>query len=177
MADNQPVMSKKQKKADRREAANAKKVARKEQKRADRERLGPDYVDQSHLPPAIEVRDIVDWLIEQNEVPHPLATSLEVMMMWFEAMNTGLSHGALRRRLGRVMQLWREEGDSTRVWTREEQDWSLEHDGPDMTPPELTTTWQQFLQERNLQHEVDEQLTQSLQQSMGEREEAGAEDE
>ena len=170
MADDQPKKAQKQAKAGKRTPRREKRQAQEEQKRLAREH--PEYVDRSHLPPAIEVRDIVDWLIAQHEAPHPLATSLEVMTMWLEAMDTGLPHGALRRRSGRVMHLWREEGEPTRVYTREEQDWSLENIGPDTTVPILTITWQQFQQERALQHEVDEQLAQCLQQSMGEGEES-----
>jgi hypothetical protein len=65
-------------------------------------------------------------------MPHPLATSLEVMMMWFQAMNTGLPLDALRRRSGRVMQIWREEGRPGQAFTREQQELMLARDGPDM---------------------------------------------
>jgi len=159
--------------AEKKDAREQKKQERKELNTAEREGHGPDWVDPAQArAPAIEMRDILDWLIAQHEAPHPLTTSLEVMMMWLEAMDTGLSRSYMSRRLPRVMQLWREEGNPMRVYTREEQDWSLENIGPDTTVPILTCTWQQFQQEKALQHEVDEQLAQCLQQSMGEGEES-----
>lgn len=152
MADDQPKIGKKKKtKAEKKRARKEKKAALKEQKRAERERRGPDYVDPAQVrPPAIEVRDIADCLLAQVEMPHPLVTSLEVMMMWFQAMNTGLPLGALRRRSGRVMQIWREEGRPGQAFTREQQELMLGRDGPDMTAPALAITWQEFQQARQL---------------------------
>jgi len=155
--------------AEKKEAKKQRKQERKEQKRAERESHGPDWVDPAQVrPPAIEIREILDWLIAQHKMPHPLVTSDAVMMMWLEAMDTGL---AMKRRLRTVMQLWRERGHPLRAYTAEEQELVLSHRAPAMTPPEITVTWQEFKQARDLQRELDEQLTEALQQTVGEKEE------
>lgn len=164
--------------AEKKDAREQKKQERKEQKRAERESHGPDWVDpEQPRAPLLAVRDIVDWLLIQYEMPHPMHTNAEVMLMWLEAMDTGLSKGYMRRRLPAVMQLWREEGDSGLVYTREEQEDYLRKTGVDMALPEITISWQQFKQSKDLQREVDEQLTQSLQQTVGEEEQGEDKDE
>lgn len=127
--------------------------------------------------PLLDVRDIVDWLLVQHEMPHPMRTNVEVMLMWLEAMETGLSHGYLRRRIPAVMQRWREVGDRELAYTQEEQENHLRRTGPDMAQPVITISWQQFKQAKDLQCEVDEQLIQSLQQTAGEKENGEVEDE
>lgn len=172
MADNQPVMSKTQKrKADWIDARNAKKAARKEQKKIERESHDPDWVDPEHTrPPLLAAREIVDWLLAQDEMPHPGGTNRDVMLMWLEAMNAGVSQNYMRRRLPEVMQLWREEGDGVLALTEAEQESELRITGPEMTQPIITISWQQFKQAKDLRREVDEQLSQSLQQAVVEKE-------
>jgi hypothetical protein len=57
-------------------------------------KLGIDYRKKP-----IESQDIVNWLIEQNEAPHPLATNTDTMMSWLETMDSKVSKFALRRHL------------------------------------------------------------------------------
>jgi hypothetical protein len=147
MANDQPKIGKKKKtKAEKKRARKERKAALKEQKRIERE--SPNYVDPGYCPPAIEVQDIVDWLLAQARMPHPLHTSLEVMMMWLQAMDTGLPLGALRRRSGRVMHAWREQARPGQAFTREEQELVLVREGPVMDAPVITITWQDFQQSR-----------------------------
>jgi hypothetical protein len=67
------------------------------------------------------------------------------MMLWMEAMETGVSRNNLQRRMRDTMQLWRELGDTQgRVVTKEQQDSILEQHGADLDPPVLTIGWQAF---------------------------------
>jgi hypothetical protein len=93
----------------------------------------------------IESQDIVSWLIEQNEAPHPLATSIDTMMSWLEAMDLKVSKLALRRHVGPVMQLWREQGIPNETFTEDQQEQFMAQRGPNMRPVVLTTTWQQYM--------------------------------
>lgn len=132
MADEQPEMVMNTTKAEQ-------KMAKKEKKRE--EKREKKRVKAEKKTSLITARDIVDWLLLQKKAPHPMETSAQVMMMWFEAMGVGLH---IWRHLDEVMKLWREEADERRVWALWQQDEDLAEHGPDMTRPKLTMSWQQF---------------------------------
>jgi len=116
----------------------------------------------------IEPQDIVDWLWDQVEAPHPLRTSVETMMMWLQAMNTGLSTNNLQRRVGRVMELWRQQAIPNLTYTRQEQEDYIAQKGAYLEPVVLTTTWQQFLQAKKAKQEQekdDESMDEEMQSS------------
>jgi hypothetical protein len=122
-----------------------KKKAKRAQNKADREAQFPDGINPAgHRPPIIKAEDIVDWLRCQENAPYPLETSNDTMLMWFEVMDTGISTGAMGRRLGEVMSLWREKGDPNAPYTLTQQTRCCAVGGPDMTPPVVTVTWQEF---------------------------------
>jgi hypothetical protein len=90
-------------------------------------------------------QDFIDWLSRQILAPHPLSTSTDTMLKWLEAMNTGASRTDLQRRLGEVMLLWREQGISNKIFTREAQNRRIADYGADKRGVKVTTTWQQYL--------------------------------
>jgi hypothetical protein len=90
-------------------------------------------------------QDVINWLSAQTQAPHPLDTSFDTMMLWLEAMGTGASRISFQRRVGPLMQLWREQGIPNTTFTVDQQErWIAEH-GADTTPVVLTTTWQQYV--------------------------------
>jgi hypothetical protein len=128
-----------------------KKKAKKAQNKADREAQFPDGIDPTCVRPASTVfsaREFVDWLRLQHEWPVPLITNHEVLYMWFQAANTGISTRQFQLHLDEVMHLWREEGDPESSYTEEIQREVLAAEGPDMRPPVITITWEQFQRER-----------------------------
>jgi hypothetical protein len=138
-------------KAEKKQASKEMHRANKEKKKAAREAQFPDGINPAGIRPRlIDVRDIVDWLRSQDDAPNPLATNAEVMRMWFEVMDAGVSMRNLGRRLAEVLDLWRTEGDPENSYTVEQQQNALAKDGPDMTPPVVTVTWQQFQQQKQL---------------------------
>jgi hypothetical protein len=94
---------------------------------------------------AINPQDIVNWLYEQLEAPHPLRTSIDTMMDWLQAMDTGASRLDLERLVGPVMQLWLEQGIPNELFTRHQQEQHIAQRGADMRPVVLTTSWQHYL--------------------------------
>ncbi|KEQ72799.1 hypothetical protein M436DRAFT_82078 [Aureobasidium namibiae CBS 147.97] len=117
-------------------------------------------------PAPLEPQDIVDWLYDQYEAPHPLRTSNETMMMWLQAMNTGLSKNNLNRRLSRVMELWRQQAMPGETYTRQQQQELIAREGAYLMPVVLTTTWQQHLQAKKAKQEQekdDESMDEQMQ--------------
>jgi hypothetical protein len=94
---------------------------------------------------AIKPQDIVSWLSEQLEAPHPLRTSTDTMMNWLQAMDTGASRLDLERLVGPVMQLWLEQGIPSELFTRHQQEQHIAQRGANMRPVVLTTSWQYYL--------------------------------
>jgi hypothetical protein len=138
-------------KAEKKQASKEMHRANKEKKKAAREAQFPNGINPAGIRPRlIDVRDIVDWLRSQDDAPYPLATNAKVMRMWFEVMDAGVSMRNLDRRLAEVLDLWRTEGDPENSYTVEQQQNALAKDGPDMTPPVVTVTWQQFQQQKRL---------------------------
>ncbi|KAH0294486.1 hypothetical protein KCU62_g100, partial [Aureobasidium sp. EXF-3399] len=120
-------------------------------------------------PAPLEPQDIVDWLYDQYEAPHPLRTSNETMMMWLQAMNTGLSKNNLNRRLSRVMELWRQQAMPGETYTRQQQQELIAREGAYLMPVVLTTTWQQHLQAKKAKQEQekdDESMDEQMQSAM-----------
>jgi hypothetical protein len=66
-------------------------------------------------------------------------------MMWLEAMDTGASKYNLQRRLGPVMQLWREQGIPNESFTREQQEEYTAQRGANTRPAVLTISWHHYL--------------------------------
>jgi hypothetical protein len=90
-------------------------------------------------------QDVINWLFAQAQAPHPLDTSFDTMMLWLEAMGTGASRISLQRRLGPLMQLWREQGIPNVTFTVDQQEQWIAERGANMRPVVLTTTWQQYV--------------------------------
>lgn len=120
---------------------------------------------QEHVP--IEPQDIVNWLYNQEFAPHPLKTSTETMRMWLQAMNTRLSTNNLFRRMGRVMELWRQQGIPDQTYTRQQQEEYIAQNGAHLIPVVLTTSWQQYLQTKRTgqEEEEDESMDVEMQSS------------
>jgi hypothetical protein len=60
-------------------------------------------------------------------------------------MDTGASRYNLQRRLGPVMQLWREQGTPNQTFTREQQEEYTARRGANTRPVVLTISWHDFL--------------------------------
>jgi hypothetical protein len=155
MADgllNQPEKSDKpaaSEKVKKRKTKTQKKLYRREKREAEKEAKSAERAIRARdEPPVIEARDIVDWLLVQNEAPHPLDTSVQTMLRWVRAANSGITRSALNGRIGEIMRLWRAEGDETMAYTHEQQERCIAVVGEDARPPIVTITWQQFQQTR-----------------------------
>jgi hypothetical protein len=132
-----------------RKTKTQKKLYRREKREAEREaKRAQRALHARDEPPFIEARDIVDWLLVQNEAPHPLNTSVQTMLRWVRAANSGITRSALNGRIGEIMRLWRAEGDETMAYTHEQQERCIAVVGEDVRPPIITITWQQFQQTR-----------------------------
>jgi hypothetical protein len=132
-----------------RKTKTQKKLYRREKREAEREaKRAQRALHARDEPPFIEARDIVDWLLVQNEAPHPLNTSVQTMLRWVRAANSGITRSALNGRIGEIMRLWRAEGDETMAYTHEQQERCIAVVGEDARPPIVTITWQQFQQTR-----------------------------
>lgn len=94
----------------------------------------------------IDPQDIIDWLIEQHQAPHPLYTSNDTMIMWLQAMDLGLSRHDLECYIKPVMQLWREQANPNQIYTKGQQDQHIAKFGANTRPVVLTITWQHFQQ-------------------------------
>jgi len=102
---------------------------------------------------SFQPQDIVDWLHQQQQAPHPLNTSTETMMRWLEAMDTGVSRNTLQRHIGPVMELWRQQGTADLTFTAEEQARYIVEHGANSRAVVLTMTWQQHLQAKKAEEE------------------------
>lgn len=111
-------------------------------------------------------QDIINWLSAQARAPHPLDTSVDTMMLWLEAMGTGASRINLQRRVGQLMQLWREQAIPNTTFTSDQQERWIAERGADMRPVVLTTTWQQYLLARE-NGEGEEKKEEDMQSNAG----------
>ena len=118
---------------------------------------------------SIEPQDIVDWLIEQHQAPHPLHIENDTMIMWLQAMDSGLSRHDLECYIKPVMQLWREQANPNQIYTKGQQDQHIAEFGANTRPVVLTITWQNWqqyllvkeIEEENKEEELDKKDKQS----------------
>jgi hypothetical protein len=146
---NQPDKPAASEKVKKRKTKTQKKLYRREKREAEREaKRAERALHTRDEPPVIEARDIVDWLLVQNKAPHPLNTSVQTMLRWVRAANSGITRSALNGRIGEIMRLWRAEGDETMAYTHKQQERCIAVVSEDARPPIVTITWQQFQQTR-----------------------------
>jgi hypothetical protein len=93
-------------------------------------------------------QDVIDWLQLQYEAPAPLLTGTDTMMLWMEAMESGLSTPKLQRRVGEMMELWRQQGSRKGPITRDKQEQAISDLGADLDAPIVSLPWQKFLATR-----------------------------